>query len=1270
MIDLGPAGRMSLAIVPDGGPSCPVIDSAEFTLPLTGEDVADLRWYLEEYLSAPFSVYEDRGTRIAARLPEWGRRMFGAVFRTDAAVAAYDVLRDRASEGKPTELVLRSAIPESLAQPWELLHDNSPGMPVAQHGIAISRSLPGGQYDSTVDITGERLRVLMIIARPAGVEDVDYQLIARPLLARLAAAARAVDLVVLRPPTLDALTQAVLTARLAGEPFHIVHFDGHGALFPGQGDHGESGALLFDSPDGGVDYVSGAELGRRLAAGQVPVAVLNACQSGAVGKQVESAVATSLLAGGVAAVVGMAYNVFAVAAAEFMATFYERLFAGGTVAEATTAGRAQLAARPGRPSPRGDMPLADWFVPVLYLRQQVRFPELRAARPPADDDAPPDADQLAPQGEFVGRDALFYELEVGARSGRVLVLHGPAGTGKTELAKAFGRWRRDTGGVDQPGWVIWHSFEPGIASFGLPALLATIGLRVYGPGFGRLDLSARRNAVRELFEQRRLLLVCDNLEAAWSMPDPTGATPPLGDAELAELRDFLVDAAAGGRSTVLVTSRTPEDWLGDVCRIRLGNLTFRESAQYADALVAASPRARASRAQRAFAELLTELDGHPLSMRLLLPHLETLAPEEILAGLRGTGPLPADAMPADGRTGSLAAGIAYSIGQLSASDQRRMAAVSLFLGVADVDVLDALSQVEQVPARFRGVSRDDWLGVLDRAVHVGLLTELPGGMYEVHPALPAFLVALWQEQEPDVYATDRMATDQAFLTAYVAFARWLTPQSDTSAAPLVQLIVDLQRRTMGQLLGRALDTGQWRAAQELATPLTAYLQVRALDEEIHGWVGRIRTAVAEAVGTPPPLDHPAGVLWLTSLSRSVLLLKDAGRLDEAGAVLDEIDEVLRAQANPDRFRSAMAVCWHQRGQLAQLRGQWTEAEHWYRRALAVEELLGDPASTANTYHQLGRIAQLRGRWDDAEQWYARTLAIRQQLDDRPGVADSYFVLGWVARAQGRPADAQQFHRHSLVIREQLGDRRGMAESAHELGMAAQLTADWDEAQQWYRHALTIREQIGDRPGLSSSYLQLGVVAGHLERWEDATQWYERALAIVEDIDDRQGTSVVYYQLGRLAQARGLLADADRWYRRSLEIDTELDDQSGLAQTSHQLGVVAQLDGRWADAEQWYLRALAVRTELKDRPGVAVSCGQIALLADQLSQPDSAMEWLVRCVALFEEFPHPATESGPTQLARLTAKSGIVALEQCWLRVTGTELPEQVRQFVETTATEG
>ncbi|HEU0089727.1 MAG TPA: hypothetical protein VFQ77_19110 [Pseudonocardiaceae bacterium] len=142
------------------------------------------------------------------------------------------------------------------------------------------------------------------------------------------------------------------------------------------------------------------------------------------------------------------------------------------------------------------------------------------------------------------------------------------------------------------------------------------------------------------------------------MPDPAGATPPLEAADRDELAHFLHQIAAGGRSAVLITSRTRETWLGELRRITVGGLTPDEAIDYADQVLARYPAAQARRAQRAFAELMDWLDGHPLSMRLVLPHLETTDPQLLLAGLRGITPL----LGGDngGRTTSLAASITYT----------------------------------------------------------------------------------------------------------------------------------------------------------------------------------------------------------------------------------------------------------------------------------------------------------------------------------------------------------------------------------------------------------------------------------------------------------------------------------------------------------------------------------------------------------------------------------------------------------------------------------
>ena len=474
------------------------------------------------------------------------------------------------------------------------------------------------------------------------------------------------------------------------------------------------------------------------------------------------------------------------------------------------------------------MPLADWLVPVHYMRREVRFPQARTARPaavPSLDAAldqiraapsEPEAalDPLAAVGTFVGRDDLLYRLESAARLQRVVVLSGPGGTGKTELAKGFARWWRDTGGVDDPRLVCWHSFEPGVASFGLDGVITGLGLAVFGADFARLEASQRLGAVRQLMTQYRVLLVWDNFESVKEMPDPAGVTPRLDEAGCAALKGFLGWVREYSVSTVILTSRAPEDWLGQVRRIPVGGLNRAEAAEYAGYLLAPFPAAQARRERRSFGELLEWLDGHPLAMRLTLPRLDTTDPGDLLAALRGTTPLPAADDPDAGRSTSLPASITYSYVHLSERTRRLLPAVSLFHGVADEDVLMPFSAAEGVPGRFAGASREEWTAVLEDAARVGLLTGLGAGMYRIHPALPGYLAAGWHAADPGGYDRERAACEQALCTASAAFSRWLTGQIASGNAALAYTVIGLQRRTLGAMLGHALDRQAWDDAEQ------------------------------------------------------------------------------------------------------------------------------------------------------------------------------------------------------------------------------------------------------------------------------------------------------------------------------------------------------------------------------------------------------------------------------------------------------------------------
>ena len=160
LVDLGGDGQAAVLSWPDGGlPE--EVSRAPLAWPLDADALEDLRWYLEDYLLAPFGVWEDRGPAVQGKLAGWGDQVFGSVFGAGPARDAYQRARDRG-----LEVVFRSAEPGLLGLPWELMRDGAG--PVALGAGGISRSLPVAGGAGTLEVPGGRLRVLMVISRPAG----------------------------------------------------------------------------------------------------------------------------------------------------------------------------------------------------------------------------------------------------------------------------------------------------------------------------------------------------------------------------------------------------------------------------------------------------------------------------------------------------------------------------------------------------------------------------------------------------------------------------------------------------------------------------------------------------------------------------------------------------------------------------------------------------------------------------------------------------------------------------------------------------------------------------------------------------------------------------------------------------------------------------------------------------------------------------------------------------------------------------------------------
>ncbi len=345
----------------------------ELTPFLTEDDYENLRWYLETYMDLPDGGAVIRAGGIETQLNEWGRRLYDALF---AAPENRALLQQLLESPEPRTLTIATDQSILLRLPWELMADDAGSL--AQR-VSVRRQLevPEGVQpgeDEQAPAVELPLRILYIVSRPADAGFIDPRMTTKSLFAALDPLGASVQIEFCRPPTLARMEEMLRDGQAAGEPYHLVHFDGHGNFL----EEAQIGALCFEKPDTGSgeskpDFVRADRLGNLLAQHRIPLVVLEACRSATVGRTaVFRSVAPRLIQAGVGSVLSMSHAVHVEAARILLDRFYRELVRGTTIGHAVAQGRAALTSTTARwieYGPQGrTIALKDWYLPHLYQR--------------------------------------------------------------------------------------------------------------------------------------------------------------------------------------------------------------------------------------------------------------------------------------------------------------------------------------------------------------------------------------------------------------------------------------------------------------------------------------------------------------------------------------------------------------------------------------------------------------------------------------------------------------------------------------------------------------------------------------------------------------------------------------------------------------------------------------------------------------------------------------------------------------------------------------
>jgi DNA-binding SARP family transcriptional activator len=289
----------------------------------------------------------------------------------------------------------------------------------------------------------------------------------------------------------------------------------------------------------------------------------------------------------------------------------------------------------------------------------------------------------------------------------------------------------------------------------------------------------------------------------------------------------------------------------------------------------------------------------------------------------------------------------------------------------------------------------------------------------------------------------------------------------------------LAGRAHGQSLAASIARHFQLAGQEAAAA-TAFKaagdQARSLYAN-HEALAHYRSALA--------LGHPDAVGLHEAIGDLETL---AGAYDDALASY----EAAAASASAE----ALANLEHKLGGVHDRRGDWQAAASHFEAALAASR---DDARKARLYADWSLTAHRRGDQRQAVELADRALALAEAAEDTKALAQAHNILGVLAGHLGDHAGARRHLERSLALAERLGDPSSRVAALNNLALAHGAAGEPERALALAETALAVCTSHGDRHRQAALHNNLADLLQAMGRREAAMEHLKQAVTIFTEV---------------------------------------------------------------------------------------------------------------------------------------------------------------------------
>ncbi len=674
----------------------------------------------------------------------------------------------------------------------------------------------------------------------------------------------------------------------------------------------------------------------------------------------------------------------------------------------------------------------------------------------------------------------------------IVALDGLGGIGKTTLAHAMINRLIDLDDFDDFGWVSAKQQEfsgrgirripTEIPALDGDALLTALLEQLANGPYPTENYLAKRTALKEVLEQKRCLIVIDNLE---TVVDHESLLPLL--------RQLT------GPSKFLLTTRVSLNYVGDVLCESLSELAWPDAIALLkhEANVQQLPQLQTAN-DSILREIYQTAGGNPLALKMVIGQTRFLPISQVLSSLR---------LAQTKQTDQLYHYIYREAWEMLDENARKL---FVSLPIVPNGTFEQLRLASQLPAFDLQSALSDLIDL--SLVEIG--PGEPGPRYKLHRLTETFLmheVIKWQADESDINQEGSFFKDQIG----VMVDHWQNKQEITNVD--VEHL-DQEKEGILKAIHLALSIPEsWEASKGLILALTRYMERRGHWRE---WENTLEIAVNMARF----VNDEAGEIRMLGLLGRILI-----RQNKTDEVIQNYRKVIRlARTTKNEVEEARACS--NLGYTLIDKEQFWRSEVMACHAIDIFTKLDNQHGLAHTNNHLGWLFVKKKEWEKAETYLQVACEIWQKMEDLSGLQSGIGNLGILYNEMSLPKKAIPILEKQLEISNSLGDQTALAIAYLNLSVSYEKLSELHKALDYAERAERLFKTQNNLQSLFSSWENIGKINMQSGELEIAHHYFESALSGFLSLDNKDAQARVESHLLRLYLKQ------DKWANASEKAD--------------------------------------------------------------------------------------------------------------------------------------